>query len=284
MAKAVLTSLIHLAQRYDVFFVDQFGVLRDDTQAYQGAIDALSRLASFGKRIVILSNSGRSGEYNAERLTKLGFAAQSFEFFVTSGDVAYEILSGSRAALGSDPASLTISSGGDTNLADRLKLRSVKNASEADVIFISGSEAERIPLDEYRELLRPAAKRGIPCFCTNPDMHKLHAGSVAPGAGSIAKAYEAMGGPVTWLGKPYPEIYEHALQVTDVKDRRQVICIGDSIEHDILGAKAAGLHSVLVRTGILAEADDGELDRISMQFRAFPNFILPKFAFDGQFS
>jgi HAD superfamily hydrolase (TIGR01459 family) len=269
--------LAQLKQAYDVFFIDQFGVLRDDTGPYEGAADALAILASSGKTIVILSNSGRSGEYNSERLIKLGFAANSFDFFVTSGDVAFEILSRPENVIAKGARCLTISSGGDSNLADRLGLRSVETASAAEIVIVSGSEAEQISMEHYQALLRPAAQNGIPCYCTNPDIHKLHNGALAPGAGSIAKLYEKMGGSVIWLGKPYPDIYKHALRLAGVTDTRRVVCIGDSIEHDILGAKSVGLDSVLVRTGILADATDEQLQEVCDRVGADPTYTMIRF-------
>ncbi|XAZ26107.1 TIGR01459 family HAD-type hydrolase (plasmid) [Sinorhizobium sp. B11] len=277
MSKPQPTDLAQLKHAYDVFFIDQFGVLRDDTGPYEGAADALAILASSGKTIVILSNSGRSGEYNSERLIKLGFAANSFDFFVTSGDVAFEILSRPENVIAKGSRCLTISSGGDSNLADRLGLRSVETGSAAEIVIVSGSEAEQISMEHYQVLLRPAAQNGIPCYCTNPDIHKLHNGALAPGAGSIAKLYETMGGSVIWLGKPYPDIYEHALRLAGVTETRRVVCIGDSIEHDILGAKSVGLDSVLVRTGILADATDEQLQEICNMVGADPTYTMIRF-------
>ncbi|MDM9621963.1 HAD family hydrolase [Rhizobium sp. AC44/96] len=277
MPRPVTVDMAGLSTDYDVFFVDQFGVLRDDIGPYQGAIDALRQLSQAGKKIVILSNSGRSGQYNAERLVKLGFAPDSFDFFVTSGDVAFELLSRPGVDIPKGSRALTISSGGDTNLADRLDLVSIRSGNEANIVIISGSEAERISMNDYREMLRPAAENNVACYCTNPDIHKLHEGSVAPGAGSIAQLYEAMGGRVTWIGKPYPEIYDHALKLVGVEDRRRVVCIGDSVEHDIVGARSAGLDSVLVRTGILADSNDGELERITSEGGATPTYMMQAF-------
>jgi HAD superfamily hydrolase (TIGR01459 family) len=172
---------------------------------------------------------------------------------------------------------LTISSGGDSNLADRLGLRSVETASAAEIVIVSGSEAEKISMEHYQALLRPAAQKGIPCYCTNPDIHKLHNAALAPGAGSIAKLYEKMGGPVIWLGKPYPDIYEHALRLAGAADTRRVVCIGDSIEHDILGAKSVGLDSVLVRTGILADTTDEQLQEVCNRVGADPTYMMIRF-------
>ena len=68
-----IITLNELSALYDVFFIDQFGVLRGGEAAYAGAARALARLKAQGKTIVILSNSGRSGQYNAARLVRLGF-------------------------------------------------------------------------------------------------------------------------------------------------------------------------------------------------------------------
>jgi FMN phosphatase YigB (HAD superfamily) len=73
-------TLRELIDDYDVFFVDQFGVLRDDNGPYDGAIEALSQIKAAGKTVVILSNSGRSGDFNADRLVKIGFAADGFDY------------------------------------------------------------------------------------------------------------------------------------------------------------------------------------------------------------
>jgi HAD superfamily hydrolase (TIGR01459 family) len=266
-------DLAGLSDRYEVFFIDQFGVLRDDEKAYDGAVEALEILKKTGKTIVILSNSGRSGEHNVKRLAPLGFASSSFDHFVTSGDVAYAILSGSATS----GKCFTISSGGDTDLADRLGMSSVGSSAEADIVIISGSEAERIAMDDYREMLRPAAENHRPCFCTNPDLLKLSKGTVAPGAGAIADLYEELGGSVTRIGKPFPGIYEYALQLCGITDKTTVICIGDSIDHDIAGAQNAGLHSVLVETGILSDQSADERRALMAEIDVWPTFTMRQF-------
>lgn len=267
-----------LVSRYDVFFIDQFGVLRDDERVYDGAMDALSALKKSGKTIVILSNSGLSGDQNIRRLARLGLDRRFFDHFVTSGDVAYASLSRPGYLAAGSSRCFTISSGNGTELADRLGLTSVQTAEDADIVIIAGSEAERISLDEYREILRPAANRRLPCFCTNPDFLKLAHGTVVAGAGSIANLYEELGGNVTRLGKPYPEIYEHALSICGNPENDMVVCIGDSIDHDIVGASNAGLASVLVETGILAGKSLEERCQLMSAGRRRPDFIMRRFA------
>jgi HAD superfamily hydrolase (TIGR01459 family) len=270
------TSLDRLIEAYDVFFVDQFGVLRDDEGAYPGAVEALQRLKAADKTVVILSNSGRSGDYNASRFVSLGFRRDNFDHFVTSGDAAYAVLSRQGSPVSAGARCVTISSGGDRNLAERLGMRHVETFAEADFLIISGSEAERISMDTYADMLRPAAARNVPAICTNPDIHKLVQGTIAPGAGSIAQLYERLGGMVRWFGKPHRDIYEEALRLCGPPPLDQVICVGDSIDHDILGAKKMGLHSVLVRTGILADLPASQIEEMMIKDRQ-PTFLMEHF-------
>jgi len=114
-------------------------------------------------------------------------------------------------------------------------------------------------LDDYRTLLAPAARRRTPCMCVNPDKLMLTASGNAPGAGRIAEIYEELGGDVTWVGKPFPEIYRAASELSQVQNPRDVLCVGDSVEHDIAGANWFGAFAALVRTGILAGLSEREL-------------------------
>jgi HAD superfamily hydrolase (TIGR01459 family) len=271
------TTLAELVSRYDVFFLDQFGVLRDDARAYPGAVDALRYLKAAGKTVVILSNSGRSGAYNADRLALLGFARSDFDHFVTSGDVACAVLSGSRSGLPARGRCLTISSGYDRHLLDCLRFQSVDTAADADLIVISGSNAESVSMETYRDILLPAAAKKLACVCTNPDTQKLANGSTVPGAGAIARLYEELGGTVRWFGKPHGDIYRHALALCGNPPAPSVVCIGDSVEHDIVGARGAGLDSVLVETGIAAGSSERERFYLMRDLDAPPTFTMSAF-------
>ena len=49
--------------------------------------------------------------------------------------------------------------------------------------------------------------------------------------------------------KPSPHIFAKAIEALDV-DRAKIVFVGDSLKHDIAGAKAAGLSSVWINTDI----------------------------------
>jgi len=278
MKPAPFTTMVELIERYDVFLIDQFGVLRDDNRLYKGASKVLKTLKAANKVVVILSNSGKDGDSNARRIVDLGIERASFDHFVTSGDVGLSILKrpGSPAKLGG--RCLTIASADAPGFAELLGMVPADTGCDADLVLIAGSEAERIPMEEYAALLRQAAERDVACFCTNPDLCKLWNGASVPGAGSIANLYEALGGQVTRLGKPFQDIYDYVLQLCDDPEKSRVVCVGDSIEHDILGARCAGLSSVFVSTGLAARQTLEAQARNMEKLNAWPTYRMTQFS------
>lgn len=274
------TSLAALAERYDVFFVDQFGVLHDGTAAYPGAIEALAGLKARGKTVVLLSNSGKRAAPNERRMVRLGFDASSWDFFVSSGEVAWRSFAGELGVPRRPEGTrcLVIARDGDRSAVDGLGFELVEEGAMAGFVLLAGSEGDRFSLDHYRDLLAPAAKAGVPLICTNPDMIMLTPLGPRFGAGRIAALYAELGGPVEWIGKPYPAIYAAALRLAGAPDKARVVAIGDSIEHDIAGARNAGIGAALVRSGILAELDAAALEALYREHGARPDHVLAGFA------
>jgi HAD superfamily hydrolase (TIGR01459 family) len=130
----------------------------------------------------------------------------------------------------------------------------VASPAEADVILILGSNAPQTSLDDYRRLFRGLT---IPAICCNPDKLMLSPTGLLPAPGALAALYEEMGGTVTWIGKPYPEIYREAMML--IGNPEHVLCIGDSAEHDVAGGRTAGLATLLVMTGVSAGHDPASL-------------------------
>jgi ribonucleotide monophosphatase NagD (HAD superfamily) len=92
--------------------------------------------------------------------------------------------------------------------------------------------------------------------------------SLAEYAALFADIYEKMGGQITWVGKPYSQIYRSALTLLNNPNR--TLCIGDSAEHDVVGGKNASLTTLLVQQGVLAHLSQRDLE---LQ----PDFICSKF-------
>jgi HAD superfamily hydrolase (TIGR01459 family) len=270
------SRFLSVASSFTAIFFDQYGVLHDGRRAYPGAREALAALKSRGVKIVILSNSGRTGKANAERIAALGFGPELYDCFVTSGDVAREFL---RKGVGLAPLlpgtrCLTISSHGNDDFASALGGAAVSDGAIADLVIIGGSQADRVSFDEYRRMLAPAASRGVPCVCANPDKLMLTGTGVAPGAGRIAELYQELGGKVIWIGKPFPQVYEAAAALSGVDNPSDILCVGDSVEHDVRGAHGFGAAAALLRSGILAVLSEAELAQEIAKHGAVPDFVL----------
>jgi HAD superfamily hydrolase (TIGR01459 family) len=275
-----LSRFVAIASSFKAVFLDQYGVLHDGQNPYPGARDALAALKSRGVRIVVLSNSGRSCAANAQRMAALDFEPELYDFLVTSGDVARTLLKRGRfpALLAPEARCFVISTGGDDEFASALGMVRTGHSDAADLVVIAGSQADRVSLDGYRAALAPAARRGTPCLCTNPDKLMLTASGNAPGAGRIAEIYEELGGAVTWVGKPFPEIYRAAAELSQVQDPRDILCVGDSVEHDIAGANRFRAFAALVRTGILAGLSDKQLAAEIGRHEALPDYVFQNLA------
>ena len=237
-----LDEFCEIADSYDAFFLDQFGVVHDGSRAYPGAAEAVKALAALGRPILFVTNSGRPAGFNETRLAQFGIARETYLACITSGDVAIALVENGTIDLprGRRVRCLTLSSPGDAHLSERLDCVAVEDAGLAD---------------DYAERMVPAARRGVPAICTNPDHQMLTPSGLAPGAGAIAALYAKLGGQVTFVGKPHQEIYEAAYARLQPIEKSRILCIGDSIAHDMVGAENFGAAKALVHTGIQADSD-----------------------------
>jgi len=268
-----------IAGRFELFLVDQFGVLHDGQAPYPGAVDCLERLAARGRRILLVSNSGKVAAPNIARLVAIVIPRHSFVTMVTSGDVARHALATRRdpwfARLGR--RCLLLSRGGDRTIVEGLDLELVAGAAAADFVLLSGSDAPARSFADYEAALAPAAARGLPLICANPDVQTITPDGMPFGAGQVARRYEAMGGEVRFIGKPYPEIYRHCFELLGAVPDARSVAIGDSVEHDIAGGKGAGLATVFVAGGLHAGKSPAELVALYRAFAAEPDWVVPAF-------
>ncbi|KAK9810178.1 hypothetical protein WJX72_006196 [[Myrmecia] bisecta] len=293
----VLAGVKQLPASYKGVLLDQFGVLHDGQQPYVGAIDAVHEMAASGLSILVLSNSSRRAAGALDKLAKMGFDAKNFAGAVTSGEIAHTKLlqrtDSFWAGLGKRCLHFTWSSRGAVSL-EGLGLEVVHRPEDADFILASGTEALgrgdaaeplEVEVDEFHRLMRCCTDRGgVPLICANPDVVTVDGTALRPMPGAFAKAYADMGGEVHLMGKPAPVIYETALAMLGLP-RQEVIAIGDSLEHDIAGASAAGIDSVFIPAGIHAEdlgitatnvaADSTQLGLLCEQHGAAPTYIMP---------
>lgn len=274
-----IERLSEIADQYDLFLVDQFGVLHDGRTAYPGAIDGLAGLASNGCKIVVLTNSGKGAAENQARLNALGFPSSSFDAVVSSGQVALRLVK--ERALGRGLATgahvFVLGRAGDTYAFSSEDFILVDRPEDAAVLVFAGSDAPRTSLSAYRSMLGGAALAGVPAICANPDITMLRDGVLVPAPGAIAKMYEELGGLVEYVGKPQKAIFEHALGIFEQGTAYRVLMIGDSPQHDVAGARSMGFSTLLVRTGVQAHLREHELFCLCAENGGLPDYLIPDF-------
>lgn len=278
-----VAGLVAIADNFDVFYIDQFGVLHDGIRPYSGAIECLAKLKKLGKQVVLLSNSGKRAAANIARLVEMGFVGDLFDNVVTSGEVAWEGISKGEFGqpfVAGKKMFLLGHEGYDYGY-ERIGIETVSEAADADFVMIAASRAPRLTLEQYGELLASVAATGVPALCCNPDRLMLTTEGFQPSAGEIAALYERLGGKVVFVGKPYGTMYSFAKRHIQGSEVSPSIAIGDSIEHDIAGGRKAGLATALVLTGLSSGLTDLEVQERVAYHNSVPDFVMPGLAWTG---
>jgi HAD superfamily hydrolase (TIGR01459 family) len=88
----LLDGIAAIADRYDGFILDVWGVLHNGVAPYPGVADALSRLKSADKRVVLLSNAPVRAEKVAYRIERIGLPRDLFQGVMSSGEEVWQNL------------------------------------------------------------------------------------------------------------------------------------------------------------------------------------------------
>lgn len=275
-----------LAERFGGFILDQWGVLHDGSSPLPGVLQTLERLRSAGKSIALLSNSARRVDANIQRLRKMGFDIGLFAGIVTSGEVTWRSIRDRHgepwSRLGRRCLFTTI--GGDAGPVEGLGLDLVNDPTDADFLLITGLDGREAA--SFLPMLEQAAARQLPMVCANPDKWAPMAGGLSPSPGLLAAMYAGLGGTVHFVGKPHARVYAECLKALGGLPAERIIAIGDSLEHDIAGAKHAGLTACMVLEGIHAAdfppsatrtAEVARLAALIEEHRAVPDYVIRRF-------
>lgn len=251
---SVIRQLSSIKEDYDALLLDLWGCVHDGSALYPHANECLRQLKEAGKRVVFLSNAPRRAERAQVVLDALGVDRVLYEAVVTSGEVGFSLL----RAEGGASTYYFIGPERDADVLAGLPYRAVDRVEEAGFLLNCGFGTEAQSTEDFAELLHAAVQQKLPMLCLNPDMEVVKiTGERYECAGVIAREYARLGGSVRYIGKPYPEVYEHAFSLLAGVPKTRILAVGDGLHTDILGARDAGLASVLIAGGILAEAMGG---------------------------
>jgi HAD superfamily hydrolase (TIGR01459 family) len=247
-------GLEQVVESFDHVLLDQWGVLHDGQTLYPQVHDCLDRLRARGKTVTVLSNSGRRGAENARRLEKLGLPRSAYDRIITSGDAVWAALAARDTApfdaLGR--RCLLFTRGNDRSVVEGLDLELVRRVQDADFILLAGLDEDLADLGRWHAVLEQAAAAALPVVCANPDTTMLSGRGLLPGPGAVAGLYQSLGGHVDFVGKPHCPIYATALEALGNPPPRRVLAVGDSLDHDVLGAARIGAMSLFIIDGVQA--------------------------------
>lgn len=254
---ARLDRFAPLAERYDGFVLDLWGVIHDGVKPYPGAVATLAALRRAGKRSVLLSNAPRRAGAAQAAMRAMGIDDALYDGILTSGEAVHLALRDRTdpwfARLGR--RFLHIGPERDRNVFDTLDLDEVHAPEDAEFVLNTGPDDHKPgqTVEDFLPLLQRCRAGNLPMVCANPDLEVIRGGVRVICAGALAQAYAAMGGEVKSLGKPDPAIYPGVFAMLGIADRQRILAVGDALRTDIAGATAAGIDGAWVIGGIHAE-------------------------------
>ena len=286
----IINNISEVIDLYDTFLIDQWGVMHDGNNGYHHAIETIHKLSNANKNLIIVSNSSKRKLSSISRLKSLGFDINYFLEVMTSGEMIWQELKNSIQNYGSNLNNCFHIL--DHSKKDGLEFREglndfsfVSNISKANFILACTPFKNMEPV-EYIPTLKIALDHSLIMFCANPDYVSIEKNKVNNTLcmGTIADLYNHMGGEVIILGKPSKEIYLESIKKVKKFDKTRTIAVGDSLDHDILGASNFDIDSILISNGIHKELFQNNIEiglnniKNTKKWHCEPTYVCTRFS------
>ncbi len=269
MRKKIIKGLCEIYQKYDVFFIDLWGVVHNGLQLYPGAIKVLENLNKLNKRFVLMSNAPRPSKNVQKFLLSLKMNEIFVKTVFTSGEAALKSLQ--KNIYGEKFYHL-----GPKRDRDLFKgfEKNKRNLEDSDFILCTGFlDDKEDSLDFYENLLKKHIQQKM--ICTNPDLIVDRGSNREYCAGTLAAIFEKLGGEVVYFGKPYPAIYDFCIRKNET-----VLVIGDNVRTDIKGANNMKFDSLFITGGVhkdeFINLPSVDYDKILKKYKTKTNYYQEK--------
>ena len=268
-----IDTLNDLVPHFDVFLLDAFGVLNVGESVIPSAPDRVKALRDAGKNVIVVSNAASYPKrVLLEKYRRLGFAFSAAEV-VSSREV---VLAAVSMRL---PRRLGLM------LPDEYGFEEIEHL---DAIFLTDDPTVYDDVEEFlllgsgkwtedrQALLEDSLKRNPrPVLVGNPDIVAPRETGLSREPGYFAhRLADATGLAPEFYGKPFGNVFEYVTaRLTPPIDPSRIVMVGDTLQTDILGGRAAGLMAALITNyGSLAKFDPEVAIRRS---GIVPDYILP---------
>src|SRR5688572_13887814 len=228
------------------YVLDMDGVLYRGNQLIPGAREFIERLQAGGHPFLFLTNNSQRTPLDFQRkLERMGVDVSEEHYFTSALATA--------AFLQSQKPGGTAFVIGEAGLTHAL-YQVGYSLTDVDPDYVVLGDT---PSYDYAKIVH-AVKLilgGAHFIATNPDVTGPQEEGIHPACGALAAPIErATGQQAYYVGKPNPLMMREALRRLDAHSEDAVM-IGDRMDTDILSGLGAGMHTVLVLTGVTARAD-----------------------------
>lgn len=268
-------GLAALANRYDAFVLDGYGVINVGAEPIPGIVDAVEALHAAGRAVMVLTNgAGRPVRWTARRYAGWGVGVPEHLIVSSRNALEAELAAHPRPGLwgvmAKPDSELETLSAKTALLGDDDALY-----READGFILLRSGAWTV--ERHRRLAEALRSAPRPVLVANPDMSAPYPdGSFSSEPGYWAlRLEEETGVRCERFGKPFAGVFDLALARLGAAGARRdrIAMVGDGFYTDILGGLAAGLGTVLVTGhGLVGDLDWREwAERTGI----FPDHVIP---------
>lgn len=236
------------AQAYDAVLYDLDGVLYLGKEAVPHAAEAVHQATAAGARpVYVTNNSSREPEAIATQLTGFGLDCDAAQI-VTSAQAVAELLT---ELLAPGASVLPVGGSGLRTALAACGFTLVTSAADRPDAVVQGFAADL----GWRDLAEAAyaVGGGARHVATNLDGSIPNEHGIAPGNGALVRAVvEATGQQPVASGKPQPAIFQQAAERVGAQ---RPLAVGDRLDTDLQGARAAQMPGMLVLTGVTTARD-----------------------------
>lgn len=235
-----------MTRQIAAYLTDMDGVLVHEGVPVPGATEFLGKLKASGKPFLVLTNNSIYTPRDLHaRLTRMGFDLPE-EAIWTSALATAQFLADQRP----QGSAFVI---GEAGLTTALHAAGYI-MTDFDPDYVVLGETRNYSFEAITTAIRLIHK-GARFICTNPDVTGPSNEGLLPAAGSIAAMItKATGVEPYFVGKPNPMMMRSALNRIGAHSNSAAM-IGDRMDTDVLCGLEAGLHTILVLTGIATRAD-----------------------------
>ncbi|WP_162896906.1 HAD-IA family hydrolase [Ruegeria sp. AD91A] len=238
-------TLEEIADEFDVFLLDAFGVLNIGDTAIPGTPERVRSLKAAGKRVLVVSNAASvPHEALLEKYARLGYDFAPQDVITSRATLLGELNGQSKLHWG-----LMATPGDGLRDLEGLQVSYLEDDPKpyetVDGFLMIGSAV----WTETRQAMLETAllKRPRPVMVGNPDIvaPREYGFSKEPGLFAHRLA-DRTGIAPQFFGKPFGNIYDLAFRRLGHTDKSRVLMVGDSLHTDIVGARNAGIVSALI--------------------------------------